>query len=292
MPQPDLTASNRNELHLRNGELATLWVLLALSFAAAFTPPSLPGLLALLVGWLPVVFAFWHFTRWAGWRYALLGFAIIALVSFTGEALGVATGLVFGDYYYPDGPLGPLLLGVPPLIQLQYFAMGYAALMVARSITGTLGSAARRGMLWATAAVGAFGMTVLDLASDPRQSTQLGMWIWRDGGPYFGVPVHNFFGWWAETFVFFVIVQLVLTRVAAVRAIEWSRPASFDLAGVLLFGTFIFAIVARPLALTLYGETATEIEQAMVAVALFGAAPLWMCALITWARARPSNPTP
>lgn len=259
-----------------------LWALLTLSYLTAFAPPGLPGLLALLIGWLPVVFAFWHFTRWAGWRYALLGFVIIATVSFFVEALGVATGLVFGNYYYPDGPLGPLLLGVPPLIQLQYFAMGYGCLMLARSVTATLSSAARGVTLVVGAVIGAFGMTVLDLASDPRQSTQLGMWIWRDGGAYFGVPVHNFVGWFVETLIFFVLVQWMLTRAAALKRITETRPASFDLMGVLLFGTFPFAIIVRPLVLSLNGQQATQIEQAMVAVALFAVLPLFCIGIFRW----------
>ena len=261
-------------------------MLLALSYLAAFVPAGIPGILSLVIGWIPVVFAFWHFTRWAGWRYALLGFLIIALVSFFVEAFGVATGLWFGDYYYPDGPLGPLLLGVPPLIQLQYFAMGYAALMIGRSVTGTLTAAARGCMLTAGAIVAAFGMTVLDLASDPRQSTQLGMWIWREGGSYFGVPVQNFVGWFLETLIFFLLVQWMLTRFTAVDRIIESRPASFDLMGVLLYGTFPFAIAVRPLVTLLSGSTPTAIEDAMVAVALFAAVPLFFAALVTWWRNR------
>ena len=274
------TAETTNSL--RRQELTVLWVLLALSYLAAFAPPGLPGILGLLIGWLPVVFALWHFIAWAGWRYAIGGLIIIATVSFFVEALGVATGLVFGNYYYPDGPLGPLLLGVPPLIQLQYFAMGYGCLMIARSVTSTLNSAARGVTLVVGAIIGAFGMTMLDLASDPRQSTQLGMWVWRDGGPFFGVPVHNFVGWFVETLIFFLLVQWMLTRASAVKRIEATRPASFDLMGVLLFGTFPFAIIVRPFALSLNGQQATQIEQAMVAVALFAVLPLFVIGVFRW----------
>ena len=270
---------------VRRGEMITLWVLLTLSFAAAFAPADLPGLLALVIGWIPVVFAFWHFTRWAGWKYAIAGFAIIATVSFFVEAFGVATGLWFGNYYYPDGPLGPLLLGVPPLIQLQYFAMGYAALLLGRSVTGTLGAAARGCKLTAGVIVAAFGMTVLDLASDPRQSAQLGMWIWRDGGAYFGVPAQNFVGWFLETLIFFFLLQWMLTRFTAIDRIIASRPRNFDLMGVLLFGTFPFAIIVRGVLGAGLG-TATDIELAMVSVALFAVVPLWFVGLVTWWRSR------
>lgn len=264
---------------MRGGEMPVLWVLLALSFLAAFVPPDIPGLLALLVGWIPVVFAFWHLARWAGGWNALGVFLIIAIVSFVVEALGVATGLVFGNYYYPDGPLGPLVLGVPPLIQLQYFAMGYACLMMARSITGTLSQAARGWLLWAGSVIGAFGMTALDLASDPMQSTVLGDWIWRDGGAYFGVPIHNFVGWFVETFVFFVLVQFFLTRRSAQARITADKPRGFFLAGILLAGTFPFAIMVRP-----FLTAPSEISHAMAGVATFAVVPMVFIALVTLGR--------
>src|SRR5713226_4811050 len=64
----------------------------------------------------------------------LVAFLVIAfVVSFTAEAIGVATGLVFGPYHYTD-LFGPKILGVPPLIQAAYAAMGYASLMIARAL--------------------------------------------------------------------------------------------------------------------------------------------------------------
>lgn len=277
------TPTSTIEAHrVGTGERNAMWLLLALCYLTAFAPQEgLPGLLALLVGWLPVAFAGWHLARWSGWRTALLVFAIIAAVSFTFEALGVATGLVFGDYYYPDGPLGPLVLGVPPLIQLQYFAMGYASLQVARAVSGTLRAPARGWTLLGASVMGAFAMTALDLASDPMQSTQLGDWIWRDGGAYFGVPIHNFIGWFVATGTFFVLVNLVLLRPAAVQRITEQRPAWFYLQGVLLYGTFPFAIIVRPLL-----TERTDIVLAMAGVATFAVLPILLAAILSLGRAR------
>lgn len=252
-----------------------MWVLLVACYLAAFAPSDLPGIASLLLGWLPVAFAGWHLARWAGWRNGVLVFVVIAVVSFTFEAVGVATGLVFGDYYYPDGPLGPLVLGVPPLIQLQYFAMGYACLVVARAVSGTLWQAARGWTLVGAAAMGGFAMTALDLASDPMQSTVLGDWVWRDGGAYFGVPIRNFFGWFVETAVFFIIVGFVLLRRSALARITARRPVSFYVKGLLLFGTFPFTIIVRPLI-----EEPTQISLAMAGVAAFAVVPLLLAGLL------------
>jgi len=260
-------------------EMITLWVLLAVSFASALVPLGAAGGFGLILGWIPVVLAFWHFIRWAGAQTSILSFIAVSVVSFIGEALGVATGLVFGNYYYPDGPLGPLLLGVPPLIQLQYFAMAYAALMLARAVSGSLTSALRGWrMLW-VAALAAFAQTLLDLASDPWHSTVLQQWIWRDGGAYFGVPMQNFFGWFFETLVFFIILQLLLARRAAVAHIEAPKPRGFYAQGVLLYGTFPVAIVLIPVVNQLAGDAST-IAVAMATVAVFAVVPLWLAALL------------
>ena len=259
-----------------------LWILLALSFAAAFVPAGTPGSITLVVGFMPVIFALWHFTRWAGAATAWLSFLAVVVVSFTGEALGVATGLVFGNYYYPDGPLGPLVLGVPPLIQFQYFAMAYASLMVARSIGGVLTTAACGWMLVGVSAMAAFGMTLLDLASDPWHATVLQQWIWRDGGSYFGVPIHNFFGWFCETLVFLLIIQALMNRSSALAKIGEPKPRGFWLQGVLLYGTFPFTIALIPFIQgSAFDHDALVIADAMVGVALFAVVPLWLAALLS-----------
>jgi putative membrane protein len=259
-----------------------LWALLAISYLAAFVPAGTPGSVTLLVGLVPVAFSLWHFIRWAGAATAWLSFASVVVVSFTGEAIGVATGLVFGNYYYPDGPLGPLLLGVPPLIQLQYFAMAYASLMLARSIGGALTRAARGWRLVGVSAMAAFGMTLLDLASDPWHATVLQQWIWRDGGVFFGIPLHNFFGWFFETLVFLLIVQALLNRRAALASIAEPKPRGFLLQGALLYGTFPFTIVFIPWVQAGGGFSADQmaIAQAMVFIALFAVVPLWVASLL------------
>jgi len=262
----------------RRGEMITMWVLLGASFAATFAPAGIEGLLALVLGWLPVVFVFWHFIRWAGAFTALWSFVVIVVVSFITEALGVATGLVFGNYYYPDGPLGPLVLGVPPLVMLQYFAMSYSALMIARAVSGSLTRAVTGWGLVAVTAMAAFAQTLLDVVADPWHATVLQQWIWRDGGPYFGVPFQNFVGWWVETFIFLIVVQWLLSRSRAVAHITAEKPRGFYAQAVLLYGTFIVAAIAIPFVQPVTGDAKT-IADAMVIIAMFAVAPLWVAGL-------------
>ena len=108
----------------------------------------------------------------------------------------------------------------------------------------------------------------------------LGQWIWRDGGPYFDIPVQNFFGWFFETLVFLLIVQWLLARKRAVAHIGAPKPRGFVVMGTLLYGTFPLAIVMLPLINTTFGDgkpltgEPMAIAQSMLLVALFAVVPL------------------
>ena len=63
-----------------------------------------------------------------------------------------------------------------------------------------VGLASGRRSLWATTLAGAMIMVSWDVAMDPFQSTAGGQWIWRNGGEYFGVGLHNYAGWFGTVF--------------------------------------------------------------------------------------------
>jgi uncharacterized membrane protein len=145
-----------------------------------------------------------------GWRNLGVFVAITVAVSFCSEALGVATGWVFGHYHYTD-LLGLKILGVPPLIQAGYVAMSYASLVTARVILNRLGTPRGCGFI-GVALCGALIMVSWDVAMDPYQSTLSGDWIWEQGGPYFGVPFHNYLGWFGTVFLFMLLYLAYETR--------------------------------------------------------------------------------
>jgi uncharacterized membrane protein len=141
----------------------------------------------------------------------MLAFSLITIaISFTSEVIGVATGLVFGPYHYTD-LLGPKLLGVPPMIQIGYLATGYASMAMGRIILCLLQPVTGWAIL-AAALAGAFIMVSWDVAMDPYQSTVTGDWIWHDGGGYFGVPLHNYAGWFGTVFLFMLVYFMFASR--------------------------------------------------------------------------------
>ena len=82
-------------------------------------------------------FALGHALWTLGWRHALVFFALAFFIGFTFEAVGIATGWVYGDYHY--GPrLGPVMLGVPVLIPLSWFTVIYLALAVTERLADVI----------------------------------------------------------------------------------------------------------------------------------------------------------
>jgi putative membrane protein len=212
-----------------------------------------------------------------GWRNIIAFGLITVVISFASEVIGVATGLVFGAYHYTD-LLGPKLLGVPPMIQIGYLATGYASVMMGRIILSLLRPVTGRAILAASLA-GAFIMVSWDVAMDPYQSTVTGDWIWRDGGGYFGVPLHNYAGWFGTVFLFTLVYFIFATRYAEQpqkdlmqnRTAFWSLP-------VLYYALIAIGIIITPLvggislpyaSPTNYAGTPQALEASMSLVAIF-----------------------
>src|SRR5262249_39004227 len=145
-----------------------------------------------------------------GWRNIIAFILITVVISFASEVIGVATGLIFGPYHYTD-QLGPKLFGVPPMVQVGYLATGYASMIMARIILSLLRPVTGWAILPAALA-GACIMVSWDVAMDPYQSTVAGDWIWHEGGGYFGVPLHNYAGWFGTVFVFMLVYFMFASR--------------------------------------------------------------------------------
>jgi uncharacterized membrane protein len=147
-----------------------------------------------------MVFSLLHGWRWLGGRATLFFFLLSTVVSWTFEQVGVKTGLVYGRYHYTDF-LGPKLGDVPVIIPIAWFAMIYPSYVIACWLIDGAGrppaTEAGARFLW-RAWVAGMVMTAWDVVLDPTY-VQAGAWVWHDGGPYFGVPRQNFFGWMLTT---------------------------------------------------------------------------------------------
>jgi len=191
-------------------------LLIGAFFLAGRTPP-VP--LFMLVTFLPFTVAILHAGRRLGWKGMLIMLGISFLVSLIFESVGVATGWIYGPYHYTD-QLGPKFLGLVPLfVPLGWFLMSYPSFVLADWMTPTAWGRIKRALV--VAALGALAMTAWDVVMDPAR-VHAGMWVWEVDGPYFGVPLQNYLGWWLTTFTA-LFLFMILTRYTPDH-----RSAAFD----------------------------------------------------------------
>ena len=127
------------------------------------------------------------------------------------ENIGVTTGFPFGRYYFVE-LMGPKLFHVPVLLGLAYIGMAYVSWRVARLIQGRSDAPLAGGRLFTLPLLASAIMTAWDLAQDPVWATVLHGWVWRDGGPWFGVPVYNYLGWYGTVFTIYLLFALYVRR--------------------------------------------------------------------------------
>ncbi|HNK63130.1 MAG TPA: carotenoid biosynthesis protein [Anaerolineales bacterium] len=161
---------------------------------------NIPAYIIPLTTLLGFSIALLHARERMDWSRTLWLLASAFVVSLTFESVGVLTGLVYGPYHYTP-KLGFLFLGLVPLIiPVAWFMMMYPSFVIADWIIPA--KAAGRSAL--VAAIGAVIMTAWDVVMDPVMVSG-GHWVWDVNGPYFGIPLQNFSGWWLTTFVTFAV---------------------------------------------------------------------------------------
>lgn len=124
---------------------------------------------------------------------------LIGLLGFIAEVIGVQTGLLFGPYEYTS-VLAPSLFGTPVVMSCAWLIL----LTYVRQVLRIFQFAFMVEALF----IG-LGMVLLDLLIDPLASRTFGFWRWREVGSYYGVPFHNFIGWFAVTLVILMIDRAV-----------------------------------------------------------------------------------
>jgi putative membrane protein len=130
-----------------------------------------------------------------GARRTALFLAWVWPLAFLAEFASTRIGIPFGLYHYTGDTRDRELFiaDVPFFDSLSFTFLAYASFCLARVIVGG------RAAIVATVA-GAL-MMFLDVVIDPLavrgERWFLGRIFWYpDGGPYFGVPLSNFAGWW------------------------------------------------------------------------------------------------
>ncbi|AGY57053.1 hypothetical protein GKIL_0807 [Gloeobacter kilaueensis JS1] len=140
-----------------------------------------------------------------GLRKLLLFLVPAFCLSLASELLGTSTGFPFGAYAYTE-LLGPKVMGlVPFVIPLSWFYMGLVCYLLARGVFGEA-----RGVLGTVGPLllGAWFLTAWDLVLDPAMAVaDPKFWIWQQQGPFFGMPLQNFAGWFGTGLLFMSVAR-------------------------------------------------------------------------------------
>ena len=240
---------------MTNGQITSLvWTLVAgftvVTLLRSLAPDVVPPLVErTLVTLLPLVFAFAHGSVNYRFRDVLAFAAITLVVSNMFENMSILTGFPFGHYYYTDG-LGPKLFLVPLLIGPAYLGTGYLAWTLARLILGATEQRLPGYFILTVPVLASFLMVSWDLSFDPLASTINHLWIWQQGGNYFGVPFSNFMGWFLTVFVFFQLFALYLRNRQNAYAPVQAMAREYWLQAVIFYGVIGLGIALNILTQT------------------------------------------
>lgn len=152
----------------------------------------------LMLGILPVLM----YGPTLGWKRMSLLVGWGCLIGGGSELLGTTGALTvgglplpFGEYEYTQW-LGPKIAGhVPYFIPPSWFAMSMVSLDLARRVT------TRR---WGAVLLGTLFMVLWDVSLDPAMNRAFPFWNYGVEGFFFGMPLSNWGGWAAVTFVILV----------------------------------------------------------------------------------------
>jgi bisanhydrobacterioruberin hydratase len=151
-----------------------------------------------------LIFGVWAFAAAVkGARIRLLIWALITyLITFTLEAVGVATGTVFGEYWYGE-TLGVQLFEVPLVIGFNWTIIIMGLSDIIRRSLLTLQSGISKQLLSVAAAFfAALGAVIFDVIMEPV-AMAYNYWQWGSKE----VPLHNYIAWFIIAFIFSLTFQ-------------------------------------------------------------------------------------
>jgi uncharacterized membrane protein len=235
---------------MKKGVTPLLWTLVLLNVVLILVNAVFPNhipvpiLIPILIV-IPLAFALLHGAVRYQWSGILTFLVMCLVVSNLLENTSILTGFPFGHYYYTSG-LGPKLFLVPLLIGPAYFGTGYLAWVLSTVLIGDVRPKASVFTTFAVPFIASFMMVAWDLGMDPTSSTIRHLWIWEQGGGYFGVPLTNYLGWFFTVYVFFQFFALYLRlRKASREGEEPTLPRSYYDQAIVMYAVIGLVIVVN-----------------------------------------------
>ena len=164
-----------------------------------------------------IAFTLAHGGRCHG-RVGILRFVLIVFApGWLFEALSIETGVPFGKSHYTE-IMAPFIGHVPVFVMPAYCVMRHVCWSLSRLMWSRRDCSGELAQPVRVATTAAAMMVIWDLSMDPLRATVEGRWVWIDGGPYFGVPLLNFAGW-------FIVTLAMFAFFGAMHARRWTPRA-------------------------------------------------------------------
>ena len=161
----------------------------------------------------------WNFPIKNGWK-SLVIWSAVYLIGMIAEIIGTKTGILFGNYSYGNN-LGPKIIGVPPLIGINWIVLTFLSATIAKRVIK---------FKWLSIICGALLMVGLDFFIEPIAPI-FDFWSWDEGV----APLKNFIHWF--------IVSLLMQAVVYDELSEKNHYLPIHhFASQVLFFTFFYAI--------------------------------------------------
>ena len=201
------------------------------------------GITMLVTVLLVDVFFFTHACMIIGRPAAIRMFLIGIIGAFLFEEF---VGLQSGLYYFTD-LMGPKIDKAPLSIGLSWMAVFYMGWFMANLACDGAPSPRRNSIprIIVKALVAAFIVSATDLVADPV-SVESGLWVWNDGGLFFGVPYSNYIGWIVVGTVILSIIGIV-NKSNCDKSIDSAAlgPQILSIAPLLCFGLLGVGFIAQ-----------------------------------------------
>ena len=166
--------------------------LLVLAAAILMLAGAPQGIMTLVTAILVDLFFFAHARMVIGTPAAVKMFLIGIIGAFLFEEF---VGLQSGQYYFTE-LMGPKIDKAPVVMGFAWMAVFYMGWFMANLVCDGAPSPRNSSIarVIVNALVAALIVSATDLVADPV-SVDAGLWVWIDGGPFYGVPYSNYIGW-------------------------------------------------------------------------------------------------
>jgi uncharacterized membrane protein len=185
------------------------------SLLSFFTSFAIVNIIGSLCFFFIFAFVLLHSSKVLGNKKTIIFFIITLFIGLFSEVLCVKYGWIFGQYYYTN----PFFFGLVPFtIPFLWAVLIYTSYIMANLFLFAFGGEKPKktdnfwyfiGMLILISSISGLITVNLDLLVEPITAfSPVPDWVWIVGGPYFGVPISNFVGWFFVTVVAIFIFRL------------------------------------------------------------------------------------